>query len=87
MKNKPPATETATRCQYIGSDLTRVGGCRATLLHNHSSYCLSHYVTVYRVGTGRRVRHRDIRIANAVWDLQSELDQAIKELDAEGFDI
>lgn len=87
MKNKPPRVETATQCQYIGSDKTRVGSCKDTVLHNHSSYCLHHYTQVYQGGTARRVRHKDIRTANSVWDLQSELDQAIKQLDEEGFDI
>lgn len=87
MKNKPPSTETATHCQYIGADKLRVGCCKDTTLHNHSSYCLNHYMQVYQGGTARRVRHKDIRRANQIWDLASEMDQAIKELTDEGFDI
>lgn len=69
-------------CQYVGVNPT---ACGCTALHNNSSYCEEHYGLVYRVGSGRAVRHKDIRTANRIWDLQNELNMAIAELEAEGF--
>lgn len=68
-------------CQYFGQSSV-VCGCDD--LHENTSYCAEHYAIVYQVGTGRATRHKDIRRANQIWDLQSELNAAIEELMAEG---
>lgn len=51
-----------------------------------SSYCLQHYGLVYRVGSGK-VRKRDTRQAQRVRLTQSLLQEAVDELEAEGFDV
>jgi hypothetical protein len=41
---------------------------------------------VYKAGSAV-VRRKDARTANAVWDLQAELDSIVEELIEEGMDI
>jgi len=48
------------------------------------SYCEHHYPMVYREGSAQRKRHRDIRVANSVWDIESAFNEAVAELEAEG---
>jgi len=48
------------------------------------SYCEHHYPMVYREGSAQRKRHRDIRVANSVWDIASAFNEAVAELEAEG---
>jgi len=72
-------------CQYIGSTGIHTGACGCAVVSAHSSYCETHHAAVYQVGSGRATRHKDIRTANSVWNLQSELNEAIAELEAEGF--
>jgi hypothetical protein len=38
---------------------------------------------IYQAGTARAKRHKDIRTANAIWDWQSEFNEAVLELEAE----
>jgi hypothetical protein len=42
---------------------------------------------VYQKGTARAKRHKDIRVAAAVWDLESEFNAAVEELVLEGYDF
>jgi hypothetical protein len=72
-------------CQYIGSTGIHTGACGCAVVSANSSYCETHHAAVYQVGSGRATRHKDIRTANSVWDLQSTLNEAIAELEAEGF--
>lgn len=65
----------------MGNSVTE---CGCTELHGTSSYCEDHYGLVYKVGSGRAVRHKDIRTANRIWDLQNELNIAIAEMEAAG---
>ena len=51
------------------------------------AYCEEHFERVYQVGSALRKRHKDIRRANAVWDLESELNRAVEELEAEGMEF
>jgi hypothetical protein len=39
---------------------------------------------VYQKGSNLRKRHKDIRTANSVWDIESEFNAALEELAAEG---
>lgn len=48
------------------------------------SYCEDHVWLVYQKGSNLRRRHKDIRTANSVWDIESEFNAAIEELAAEG---
>ncbi len=70
------------RCKWIGDG----EGCTHTALEG-SSYCAEHHAVVYQKGTARARRKKDERVAAAVWDLESEFNQAVQELIEEGFDF
>ncbi len=74
-------TVTATKCQWIGEGEL----CSHTALEGQS-YCAEHYARVYQKGTARARRKKDIRVANTVWDLESEFNAAVQELIEEGYD-
>ena len=74
---------TINDCTYLGTSITPCG-C-SSLPGKH--YCAEHYPLVYQVGTARAKRKKDIRIANQVWDLESEFNAAIQELMDEGYDF
>jgi hypothetical protein len=59
-------------------------GC-ATVLGK--SYCAEHVELVYKAGTARARRVKDVKVAAAVWDLESEFNAAIEELILEGYDF
>jgi len=40
---------------------------------------------VYQKGSNLRKRHKDIRVANSVWDIESEFNTAVQELVEEGW--
>ena len=69
------------QCTYIGTG----EGCTHTAIEG-KSYCEQHYAVVYQRGTARAKRKKDLRRANAIRDLQSMFNDAIAELEAEGFD-
>ena len=68
-------------CSWIGTGEGCVHASQA-----ESSYCLQHYGLVYRVGSGK-VRKRDTLQAQRVRLTQQLLQEAIDELEAEGFDV
>jgi hypothetical protein len=70
-------------CTYLGTALEPCG-C-ATLAGK--SYCATHYGLVYQVGTARAKRKKDERVAATVWDIESEFNAAVEELEQEGYDI
>ena len=83
------ATAHNNQCTYLGAEYdartSRISpapycGCPT---NGFSSYCEDHYPVVYKVGSGLRKRHADIRRANAVWDLESEFNAIVMELGAE----
>lgn len=69
-------------CTYLGDSPTACG-C-ATVPGR--SYCEQHLWLVYKAGSAV-TRKKDVRTANAVWDLQAELDSIVEELIEEGMDI
>jgi hypothetical protein len=69
-------------CTYLG-DATTACGC-ATVPGR--SYCAEHLWLVYKQGSAV-TRKKDTRTANAVWDLQSELNSIVEELIEEGVDL
>ena len=71
-----------TACTYMGTGTHACG--KPTLAGK--SYCAEHYALVYKVGSGTR-RKKDERVAAAVWDLESAMNEAVAELEAEGFDV
>lgn len=76
---------TAHACQYIGAQGTQPT-CTHTALAGHS-YCAEHMAIVYQQGTARARRKKDLRVAAAVWDLESEFNAAVEELVLEGYDF
>jgi len=69
-------------CTYLG-DSTTACGCKTVA---GRSYCDQHLWLVYKAGSAV-VRRKDTRVANAVWDLQSELNSIVEELIEEGMDL
>ena len=76
---------TTHTCQYIGEQGTQPTCTHAAL--EGRSYCIEHLAIVYKAGTARAKRHKDIRVAAAVWDLESEFNAAVEELVLEGYDF
>lgn len=74
-------TTTHGTCQYIGTGT----GCTAHTLEGRS-YCDEHYAVVYRVGSGRQ-RKKDTAQAQRVRYVQQLMQEAIDQLEAEGFDL
>lgn len=69
-----------TECQWFGDN---DHACGKPVVDGYS-YCEEHWDLVYQAGTALHRRHKDIRVANAVWDMQSLIDEAVAELEAEG---
>lgn len=69
-------------CTYLGEH-TEPCGCAVV---PGRSYCEDHLWIVYKQGTAI-TRKKDTRTANAVWDLQSELNSIVEELIEEGMDL
>jgi hypothetical protein len=78
-------TNTKNPCQYIGEH-GHTPTCTHTALQGRS-YCAEHLALVYKEGTARARRKKDIRVAAAVWDLESEFNAAVEELVLEGYDF
>jgi len=57
--------------------------CGCTDMREGSSFCNAHYPVVYKEGSGLRRRHKDIRTANAQWDLASTFNEVVLELEGE----
>ena len=79
-----------TTCTYIGPTVdegayTRLQStCCADSVAGRS-YCLDHLWLVYKQGTAVH-RKKDKRTAESVWNIQDAFNEAITELEAEGFD-
>lgn len=71
-------------CQYIGPDSTKPScNCKAVVGRN---YCEEHFAIVYQKGTALRKRHKDIKRVDSVRLIESLMNEAIAELEEEGFD-
>ena len=77
-----------TTCTYIGpsaEDTVRLQPtCCASVVPGRS-YCADHLFVVYKQGTAVH-RKKDKRTAESVWNIQDAFNEAITELEAEGFD-
>ena len=73
-----------TICQYIGAH-GHTPTCTATALEG-KSYCQEHLAMVYKAGTKRAKRHKELRVVDKVRIVESLINEAIAELEAEGFD-
>jgi hypothetical protein len=69
-------------CAWIGQG----EGCSLECLPG-KSYCAHHYEQVYQKGTALRKRHKDLRVANSVWDIEQLMHEAVEQLIEEGFDL
>lgn len=74
---------TAEQCQYLGEHT--VFTCTAPVVPGRS-YCEEHLWMVYKAGSAV-VRKKDIRTAQAVWDLEAELNDIIEQLIEEGMEL
>jgi len=71
-------------CMYMGEGQQSLEGCCGLPSIEHKSYCSEHVWTVYQQGSNLARRHKDIRRAEAYWNLESEFHQAVEELIEEG---
>ncbi len=69
------------QCTWIGAGEL----CTGTAMEGRS-YCVHHYPQVYQAGTAVR-RKKDRRRAEAVWDIENALNEAVQELIDEGYDF
>lgn len=67
------------KCAWIGKG----EGCDKPVLMR--SYCEHHVWKVYQEGTRLHKRRKDIRTASAVHFWESVFNEAVEELEAEGF--
>ena len=74
----------AGQCNYIEPyPLTTMIRCEL----DHAAgdqYCLEHSAKMGQRGTRLRKRHKDIERANHIWDLTSEFNEVVAELEREG---
>lgn len=79
-----------TECTYLDvtydartSRISPAPYCGCTEVREGSSYCNAHYPVVYKEGSAQRKRHADIRRAATLWDLESEFNSIVLELESE----
>lgn len=70
------------KCQWIGEG----EGCQHDAVQGRS-YCEEHLWRVYQKGTALRRRKKDLQRANQIWDFENAFNEAVQELQEEGFDI
>ena len=68
-------------CTYIGLG----AGCTAPSLPGRN-YCAEHLYVVYKEGTARAKRKKELTIVDKVQLVEELMHEAIAELEAEGFD-
>jgi hypothetical protein len=78
-------TSTTHACQYIGAH-GYSPTCTHSALPGHS-YCAEHLAVVYQAGTARARRKKDERVAATVWSVVDSFNEAVAELEAEGYDF
>ena len=76
---------TTTTCTYIGGH-GHTPTCTHAALPGRS-YCAEHLAVVYQKGTARARRKKDERVAATVWSVQDSFNEAVAELEAEGYDF
>ena len=73
-----------TECQWIGNSPRLQPTCCASVVAGRS-YCELHLWSVYQQGTALGRRKKDLRVADSVHLWESLMNEAIEELEAEGF--
>jgi len=74
---------TIDTCTYLGASTTPCG-C-ATV--EGRSYCADHLFLVYKQGTTRAKRKKELKTVDKVRIVEQLLNDAVAELEAEGFDV
>lgn len=74
---------THTACSYIGPASRLRATCTAQPVEGRS-YCEEHLWLVYQKGSAVN-RKKDRRIAEQTWDIESAMNDALNELEAEGW--
>ena len=72
------------KCQYIGPEST-VFTCKCNAIIG-KNYCEEHFGIVYQKGTARRKRHKEVKKVDMARLIESLMNEAVQELEAEGFD-
>lgn len=70
-------------CQWISDEAT-TADCHEPVISEGKSYCEHHHWTVYEKGTALRKRKKDIRLANAILNMESALNSVAEETDDDG---
>ena len=77
-------------CTYLAPDydartsrISPAPYCGCKDIREGSSFCNAHYPIVYKEGSANRKRGADIRRANTLWDLESEFNSIVLELEAD----
>lgn len=70
------------QCQWIGLG----EGCTHQAVE-HRSYCEQHLWLVYQKGTNLGKRKKDLRTVDSVRTWQTLMDEAVAELEDEGYDF
>jgi|LakMenEpi03Aug12_release.lakeMendotaPanAssembly.Ray.scaffolds.fasta_scaffold10146_37 hypothetical protein len=73
-------------CQWIGDQTTVPYHYCGKDTVKDRSYCEEHVWSVYQKGTAVK-RKKDTRRAELVWDFQSAFNEAVQELEEEGYDF
>lgn len=81
MTNNNTAYTYTPVCSWIGAGEM----CSASSAQD-SSYCVQHYGLVYKLGSGKQ-RKKDTRTAEKVRLVQQLMQEAIDQLELEGFDV
>jgi hypothetical protein len=76
-------TTTITDCTYMGNSTTACG-CPTVM---GKSYCAEHIYIVYKQGTARARRKKELTTVDKVRMVEELMHEAIAELEAEGFDV
>ena len=79
----------ACGCTYLGPEydahkwLGPSPYCAKPVVDGYS-YCTEHVEQMYQKGTALRKRKKDIKRAEALWDIESMFHEVVAELEAEG---
>jgi hypothetical protein len=76
-------TTTIPDCTYMGNSTTACG-CPTVM---GKSYCIEHIYIVYKQGTARAKRKKELTTVDKVRMVEELMHEAIAELEAEGFDV
>jgi len=77
-----------TTCTYIGSnDHNNLQPTCCSPVVAGRAYCTEHLYVVYKQGTARARRHKEISTVDKVRLVEQLMHEAVAELEAEGYDV